>query len=382
MTGSEKDNLEEQALAIATDHFLRGKSLRELATAYAASPSTLHRRLQTWRTEGRFELTDRRAVSARISSIDSPLQEELARRTGVWRARVVHIDGVSLASNNDYLLDPSTPAAMNAFRSSDELHRALGAAAAQLLLGSLKRNAHIAVASGRGAGFTVSSLDELAARHPSWVRGFESAHIESLCGGGNVGTWATPVTRSLDADQNAFALANILGVSRGHVHYMSGWIASRTPHRVRRSRDIDVALVGVGQVNTRHHFFHHHEEVQLGDVAEPLAQIRELQDEDERLLFSVAEIAHQLFLVGKGPFPAALEEAVHAANEAILSALPDRLRSAGEMILVAGGAQKVHTLIELLTGNCRDAPVDPSRVTLVTDSATANAVLARLSTAR
>jgi DNA-binding transcriptional regulator LsrR (DeoR family) len=375
---SDQDQLEPLALAIATDHLLRGKSLRELASIYAASPSTLHRRLASWKKEGRFELLDRRMFSAHVGQQDGPLQEELARKTDVWRARVVSIEGVELASTEDYLRDPSTSAAISAFRASDELHRALGGVAAELFLGSLNRHSYIAAASGRGVGFTIAALEEVAARNPSWVRGFESTRIESLCGGGNVGTWATTVTRSLDADQNAFALANILGLNGGHVEFMGGWIASRSTHRRERRHGIDVAILGLGQVNTRHHFFQHHQEVHLGAMAEPLARIRRLQQEDKSLLSSVAEIAHNLFLVGKGPFPKELVAAIEEVNEVTLTVSPDRLRNAGEVILVAGGSQKIDTLRELLTGNCPTAPVDPSRVTLVTDAVTATGILAKL----
>jgi DNA-binding transcriptional regulator LsrR (DeoR family) len=54
---------------------------------------------------------------------------------------------------------------------------------------------------------------------------------------------------------------------------------------------------------------------------------------------------------------------------------PERLKKAGETILVAGGAQKLPGLSQLLTGGCPDAPIDLSRTTLVTDDRTAAAVL-------
>ena len=375
---NDADDLEHQALSIAADHLLRGKSLRELAPIYSASASTLHRRLAAWRKEGRFELVDRRSFAARIESRDERLEEELARRTQLWRARVVRINGVDSAASDDYLLGPTTPAAMTAFRAADELHRALGSAAAELFLSSLKRHANVALASGRGVGFTISSLEDAAAQHPSWLRGFETVHIESLCGGGHVGTWATPVTRALDADQNAFALANVLGVGKTNVDFMGGWIASKGNRRLRRNRRIDLALVGLGQLNSRHHFYYHYQEVQLGEMAEPLARIRRLQESDPSLISSIGELGHRLFLVGAGPFPAELQTAVREINEATLSVSPERLTAAGEVILVAGGAQKTHALVQLLSGNCPDAPIDPARVTLVTDSATAAAVLAAL----
>ena len=42
-----------------------------------------------------------------------------------------------------------------------------------------------------------------------------------------------------------------------------------------------------------------------------------------------------------------------------------------------GGAQKEEALYHFVKGNCRDAPIDPARVTLITDSWTANRILER-----
>jgi len=53
------------------------------------------------------------------------------------------------------------------------------------------------------------------------------------------------------------------------------------------------------------------------------------------------------------------------------------LESAEEVILVAGGAQKEEALYHFVMGNCRDAPIDPARVTLITDSWTADRILER-----
>src|SRR5262245_12455081 len=122
------DELDRQAAAIASDHLLRGKSLRSLAAVYPASASTLHRRLTAVRREGRFELLDKRSLAARIVSRDERLEEELAHKTRLWRARVVRIDGVDPASTQDYLGGANQNAALTAYIASDELHRALGAA--------------------------------------------------------------------------------------------------------------------------------------------------------------------------------------------------------------------------------------------------------------
>src|SRR5262245_61937646 len=123
---NDADDLDGQAVSIATDHLLRGRPLRELASVYSASASTLHRRLTSWRAEGRFELVDKRSLAAQVVSREERLEEELARHTRIWRARVVRVDGVDPAATDDYLLPSANASALNAFRASDELHRALG----------------------------------------------------------------------------------------------------------------------------------------------------------------------------------------------------------------------------------------------------------------
>ncbi len=373
---NEHDNLDDKAVEIATEHLLKGRPLREMARDYASSASTLHRRLTAWREQGRFQIVDQRAMAARVVRRDERLEEELARRTLLWRARVVEVEGVSLSSSNDHLLEPGSAAAISAFRASDELHRVLGIAAAEVFLGSLKRHGTVGVASGRGVGFTISGLEELARRQPSWLRGYETIHLQSLCGGGHVGTWATPVARDLDADQNVFALASVLGVSKTSLGFMGGWIAARESLPAKRSRGaLDLALVGLGQLNSHHHFFHHYQDVQLGEMAAPLARIRALQAKDPGLISSVAEMAHRLFVVGEGTFPPELQAAMSEINRATLAVSPQRLKAAGEVVLVAGGAQKVPVLRELLMGRCPDAALDLSRLTLVTDATTARAIL-------
>ncbi len=66
---------------------------------YYAAPSTIHRRLKKWLAEGRFELQDKTPANndVRVISRDDSLGEELVRRTGIWRARVVRIAGVEAA---------------------------------------------------------------------------------------------------------------------------------------------------------------------------------------------------------------------------------------------------------------------------------------------
>lgn len=378
-----EDQLETLALEIATQNLLKGKSLKQLSQTYPYAPSTIHRRLKTWLAADRFELVDKleSSTTEHVIDIDGRLGEMLAKKTKIWRARVARISGVDAAYTHQYLEKPDSPEALKAYRDGDGLHKALGEVAADCLLNSLRRNFTVGLASGRGVGFTILKLAELAQEKPSWVSGYESVHIVSLCGGGHVGTWAIPTILPLDADQNAFALASILQVPKDYVTYMGGWI-SADRNRPRQNVDLpyslDLALVGLGQLNTRHHFFHHYGEVQMGAMVEPLQRIRDWQSKSPELLYRVADIGHRLFPVGEKELPPDFVKAINEINESILAIPPRQMRQAGEVILVSGGAQKAAALCELVTGGCPEAPIDLRNLTLITDAWTASYILSRI----
>ena len=98
-------DLDNMALEIAQKHLLKNTSYKELGKIYYASPSTIHRRLVKWLNENRFELHDKLATktTAVIAGRDDELGESLARKTGIWRARVVRISGVEPAYTDYYL---------------------------------------------------------------------------------------------------------------------------------------------------------------------------------------------------------------------------------------------------------------------------------------
>ncbi len=380
------DDLSAQALDITKKYLLHRSTLKELAAEYHRSPATMHRRLTKWLDEGRFELVDTTDVQStpRVLGIDDDLSEELTARTKVWRAHVGTIEDVEAAYSEDYLKPDWTVEARRAFEAHDGLHEALGAVAAEYLVTRLQRRMTIGVASGRGVGFTVMRLADLAKDRPSLLRGYESVRIESLFGGALVGAWATPTARALDADENAFQLSTILNIPRTNVSYMRGWLSGEPTETRAQGRDfqkpLDMVIVGLGVLNSRHQFYVHHDQnVQLGAIAGYIETLKALQAEDGSLLDSVAGVGHYLFPVGrKGIYPAELLVAVEGINDALLAVPEERIKTAWEMLLIAGGAQKVSVLVELLTGQCPDAPVDLDNVTIVTDAWTAKQVLKRV----
>ena len=319
----------------------------------------------------------------RVVGIDERLSELLSDRTGIWRAHVAVVDGVGDAYSEDYLKPDNSAEANRAFEAHDRLHQALGQAASSYFATRLRRGMTIGVSSGRGVGFLVIGLAELARERPSLLRGYQSIRIESLCGGARVGAWAIPTVRALDADENVFQLSSILGVPRSGVTYMRGWISGER-HRdadreVSAGPPLDLALVGLEVLNTRHQFFLHHDQnVQLGAIAPYIETLKELQAEDPTLLDSVAGTAHHFFATGQREYPDRLLEAVEGINREVLVVSPERIRTAEEVIMVAGGAQKLNALVDLLDGRCPGAPIDMDNLTIITDVWTAERVLERL----
>ena len=377
------DDLDGEALEIATRYLLDRWTLKQLAGRYHRSPATLHRRLSKWLDDGRFELADTRAEEAtpRVAGVDEHLSDALSDRSDIWRAHVAVIEGAGDAYSEEYLGPDDGVDAQRAFEAHDRLHQALGQAASSYFASRLRRGMTIGVSSGRGVGFLVMGLAELAQERPSLLRGYQSIRIESLCGGARVGAWALPTVRALDADENVFQLSSILGVPRSGVTYMRGWISGEQQRDVEYPDcpDLDMALVGLEVLNTRHQFFLHHDQnVQLGAIAPYIETLKELQSGDPTLLDSVAGIAHHLFTTGQREYPDRLLEAVDGINREVLVVPPERVRTADEVIMVAGGAQKLNALVDLLDGGCPGAPVDLENLTLVTDAWTAEQVLARL----
>ena len=353
---------------------------------YHRSPATLHRRLTKWLDSGRFELTDTQTAESipRVVGIDERLSEALSGRTHIWRAHVAVVEGVGDAYSTNYLRPDESAEANRAFEAHDRLHEALGQAASSYFASRLRRGMTIGVSSGRGVGFLIMGLAVLAQERPSLIRGYQSIRIESLCGGARVGAWAVPTVRALDADENVFQLSAILGVPRSGVTLHAGLDLRRTTSG-HASRDasagppLDMALVGLEVLNTRHQFFLHHDQnVQLGAIAPYIETLKELQSEDDTLLDSVAGIAHRFFATGQRRYPDSLLKAVDGINEEVLVVPPERIHTAAEVIMVAGGAQKLNALVDLLDGRCPGAPVDLDNLTLITDAWTAERVLERL----
>ena len=383
-TSSKSDPLDQFALEIARRNKLEGESLQKLSTIYSSGVTTLHRKLKGWLEEGRFDLIDKwgdpTTVSQTSTAIDEPLGERLARETSIRRARVAHLTGVEAAAGDDYRMQPTSERAQAAYQAGDYLHRALGDVAARFLVDRLRPQMNIGLASGRGVALTVDRLEDLAKDRQEWMSGYQGVKIFSLSGGSWMGTWSMPFNRPLDADANVFHLGAILHVSPGIRNYVGSWLLAGERVAEQPSYDgvhLDLAIVGIGQLNTGHHFLRPDAALQMESMGDALASIREFQDAEGDRHASIADICHVLFYVGSGEPPEQIAKAINDLNNAMSTPPRETLESAEEVILVAGGAQKEEALYHFVKGNCRDAPIDPARVTLITDSWTANRILER-----
>lgn len=373
-------DVEKVALEIASKHLLKNTSFRELGHTYYASPSTIHRRLTKWLKEDRFELRDKFAgkISAFISAQENELGELLARKTGIWRARVVRVSGVEEAYKYQSSEKPESVDSIAAQKASDELHRCLGEITAGLILNSLHKNMTIGVASGRGVGFTIEKLGEIVKQTPSWISGYESIRLVSLCGGTHVGIRELEHSRDFDADENIFSLSAILKTPRHNVSFMTGPIS--TDKINSKTVDVnkiplDMIIIGAGQLNTQHHYFHDHDSLQLKSMSVPIRRLIEMQVQHHGLLGSIAEIVLRLYPAVNSNLSPDILDIIGETNSNILAVSPERIRNAGEIILVAGGRQKLDVLYGLLTGRYPDAPIDKKNLTLITDAWTAENIL-------
>lgn len=373
-------DLDNMALEIARKHLLENISFKDLGETYYSGPSTIHRRLKKWLKEGRFALEDIQADNPANMELtkDDSLAEELVRKTGIWRARVVQIPGVDAAYTDDYLSVPESEQARKADQASDKLHQCLGKTAAELLLNNLRKNMTIGISSGRGVGFTIEGFKEIARKTPSWTTGYENIRLVSLCGGSHIGTSAYANSRDFDADENVFSLSSSLKIPRQNIRYMSSPVSTGLINNEQEQRpktNLDLAIIGLAQLNTQHHYFSDHPNMQLQAMSEKVRKIIELQNSNPALRDCVAEIVLRLYTTTDMNRSDEFIGIIREINNTIISGSPEVISNAGELMLIAGGKQKVNVLSGVLSGNYLNSPIIKQNVTLVTDSWTAQEII-------
>ena len=373
-----EDLVEQSALDIARRNRLEGTSLKKLSQEFNMGVTTLHRKLARWIKQDRFELIDRWSSPTLDVPTDEPLGESLAQETSIRRARVADVTGVEAAYGPDYRQSADSYRGQAAYEAGDKLHLALADVAARLLLNKMRPNMAIGLASGRGVAFTVQRLEELTKDRPSWISGYQGVEIFSLSGGSWMGSWWISFNRPLDADANVFHLGTILQVPPSNRTYKGSWLVRDALPGQPSYEDVhlDLVIAGIGQLDTGHHFLRPDAALQLESMSDALTRIKEFQEIDQHRAV-IAEICHILFHGGTGQPPEEVAEIMARLNSSISTAPKKILQDADEVLLVAGGAQKEEALYNFVKGHCTDAPIDPGRVTLITDAWTARRILER-----
>ncbi len=373
-TEQQRDQL---ARHVARLHYEEGLETAAIGERFGCSARRVRDLIRLARDEQlvSIEVSD---VFASAPTVNRRLGAELERRAKLSRALVVEIDTAA---------------------DSDQLHHHLGRVAADYvydLVDSAEDN--VAIGAGRGVHFTVRALRDLVEqRRP--VPG--QLEIFSMVGAMWVRTHSLrePSREFVDADQNALELADVFGVPWSKVHlvwlprlYMLGdedqkqdVIARVAPHVLgddwqgQTPKDgprLSLSLFGLGVVNDGGHFMMRHWGPQTAAVAEIEALRRVVLPVDPTAVVDVCD----RFWLRRG---AELPEDVQAEAQRIVDSLNRRsvavsfvkLNSARRRCLVAGGAQKLEGIAEVLLHG-EDIGIRPN--VLVTDDRTATALLDRL----
>ncbi|HEX7474676.1 MAG TPA: sugar-binding domain-containing protein, partial [Dehalococcoidales bacterium] len=164
---------------------------------------------------------------------------------------------------------------------------------------------------------------------------------------------------------------------RNNISYTTGPVSidPKSNQPMGQVANLDMAVIGLGQLNTQHHYLRDHNELQLKAMSEPIRKIISWQAEHPELLDSVAEIVLRLYPVGAKSLSQEFLDIIEETNKTILAAPVEKIKNAGEIVLIAGGRQKLNAIKGILTGKCANAPVDKRNLTLVTDSWTAQTIL-------
>lgn len=338
---------------------------------------------------------DERLVRVRVERVSSevPIDEALGERlAAVVGVRDVLV--VSRAANTDNGYGSSDHSVRaRAFVESDKLHDQLAKVAARHLWGSLRDGDSIAVGDGRATDSIAEALSEITRSEP---RQFVGLSVYSLAGSGHVWAWAEKGGAILDADNVANKFATVLGVKATDIHLVrlpvalgesqQDLILSAAPHLVGGVqpggstdswRPFDVAIFGLGVLNTGHHLLLY-EGPWTDAIREEITEVKRLNSElHERGLptSAIAGICNHFFSICDSSFPTEIrqrvEDIVTRLNSKTVSVGLPNLSKCRHRILVAGGLQKYPGLKALLIGDA--AMLRPT--VFVTDEITARSLL-------
>jgi DNA-binding transcriptional regulator LsrR (DeoR family) len=143
---------------------------------------------------------------------------------------------------------------------------------------------------------------------------------------------------------------------------------------------LDMMISGVGVLNTGHHFIVYRQGAGLSAISDDLKNLQELQLQNPAMLEGVGEVCHRLFWCGDGATPPDVQKIIEEVNSKVIAVPFNVISEAKELLLIAGGRQKLPVLTRLsrkAPSNIAQLPFKADRITLVTDSWTAGKILNR-----
>ena len=138
---------------------------------------------------------------------------------------------------------------------------------------------------------------------------------------------------------------------------------------------LELAVIGLGELNSQHPYFRDQNEFQLKVMAAPIHRLVDWQSRNPELLNCIAEIVLRLYPIGDKGITSEFTEAIRQTNDTILAVSAKKLQNAGEILLIAGGRQKLRAICGVLLEKNQDIPIEKTNLTLVTDAWTAGQVL-------
>lgn len=317
-----------------------------------------------------------------VVRLDEGLSEALMQRTPLRRAFVAKTG--DLASGTAYVGERSR-AYEEWCQEGDLLHKKLGVLAARYVWSHIRSGDTIGIASGRGPGYTVEALRQLAAAHSG---SFRDLFVVSLAGGiarqadGHDRPWRL----SIDADQRVVDLAESLRAERRLVQ-LPLFVRPPREDLIARtdaeylvasegcSTRLTIALFGFGVLDRGHYLLrpgtsHMHPEFNI--VRDELDRLCAILESCPAPIIDVG----QFFWMGNG-VPTELrpqvQEIVDSLNSKVVVATPAVVNEAEERIAIGGGAQKFEALRQMVL---HETDIHPT--TVVTDEISAQRLLKEL----
>jgi len=380
-TDVQKDQLAREAARL---HYEQGLETAVIAERYGCSARRVRDLIRYAREQGLVSIEVSDLVGPE-PALDRALGAELERRARLSRALVVEVD--------------EEPVEDGGGEAGERLHYQLGRAAADYVYDLIDSAGDtVAIGAGRGVHFTVRALRDLVEQRKPVLGQLE---IFAMVGAMWVRTHSLrqPSREFVDADQNALELADIFDVPWSHVHlvwlprlYMLGdeaqkdeVIARVAPHlagddwQAQTPKDaprLSVSLFGLGVVNDRGHFMMRHWGPQTAAVEE-IEALREVVLPVDPT--AVVDVCDRFWLRRDAALPPDVrreaQRIVDSLNRRSVAVSFTKLNAARRRCLVAGGAQKLEGLAEVLL---HGDEIGARPNVLVTDAPTAAALLDRL----